>query len=92
MFESMQSKDKGKPRIQMEKLDFGMWGDHRREPRPYRTVVEGLNWYLNQEETEHLPEEIVVRLVAFNFGITMEKAVVQLNVNVKNESGLVDLS
>jgi hypothetical protein len=91
MLDLIQHSGKRELPIEMEKLDFGQYGNHRTE-RPYSTVLEGVNWYLHQEESQHLPEEMVVRLVAHNFGMPLEEAVRQLTSGTEGEGGVVDLT
>ena len=91
MLDLLRHSGKGELPVEMGKLDFGQYGDHR-TLRPYTTVLEGVNWYLHQEEVHHLPEEMVVRMVAHNFGMPLEEAVRQLNHATEGEGGVVDLT
>jgi hypothetical protein len=91
MFESMTQKPNNGPKICMDKLDYGQYGDHTIN-RPYNTVLEGVNWYMNQEKVSHLPEELIVNIVAQNFGISLEEAVDQINKSIHIQDGFVDLS
>jgi hypothetical protein len=90
MLDLLRHSGRGEVPLEMDKLDYGQYGDHRTQ-RPYTSVLEGVNWYLHQEETQHLPEEMVVRLVAHNFGMPLEEAVRELNTATQGEGGLVDL-
>jgi len=90
MFNDLQRKPDYVP-IDWEKADYNFYGDHK-VVRPYNTVLEGVNWYLNQPEVEHLPEELIINLVAHNFGITPEEAVRQVETSVKGESGIVEFN
>jgi tRNA(Leu) C34 or U34 (ribose-2'-O)-methylase TrmL len=91
MIDLLSHSGKGELPVEMDKLDFGQYGDHLTQ-RPYATVLEGVNWYLHQDETQHLPEEMVMRLVAHNFGIPLEEAVRELNAATQAEGGVVDLA
>ena len=77
--------------VEMERLDFGQYSDHT-AVRPYNNVVEGVNWYLHQDEVQYLPDELILPMVAHNFGISMEEAIRQFHVITENEDGVVDLS
>ena len=91
MFESMTRKPNNEPKICMDKLDYGQYGDHTIN-RPYNTVLEGVNWYMNQEKVSHLPEELIVNIVAQNFGISLEEAVDQINETIHVKDGFVNFS
>ena len=90
MLDLLRDSGKGEVPVEMDKLDFTQYGNHTTH-RPYNTVLEGVNWYLHQEAVQHLPEEMVVRLVAHNFGIPLEQAVGELNTATQGEGGMVDL-
>ena len=77
--------------VDMSRADFNNYSDHR-DIRPYTDVVGGVNWYLNQEGTEHIPDEIVLRIVAFNFGISLEEATNQIENQTLKGEGFVDLT
>ena len=91
MLEIITAKNEYKKPIEMEKLDFGQYKDHKTD-RPYNSVVEGVNWYLHQEDTSHIPDELILPIVAHNFGISTADALAQLNRMLENEDGTVDLS
>ena len=57
--------------IDMEKLDYGQWGDHT-EIRPYQTLEEGILWYSSHPDIQALPESMLYPLLAHNFGIEGE--------------------
>jgi hypothetical protein len=81
----------GRPAVCMDKLDYGQYGDHTVN-RPYNTVLEGVNWYMNQEKIEHIPEELIVSIVAKNFGITFQEAVDEMNETFLKKDGIVNFS
>jgi len=60
--------------------------------RPYNTIVEGVNWYLNQDGIDKIPEELILPMVAHNFGVSVEAAFKIVEKTVECESGIVDLS
>ena len=91
MLELITAKKEYKRPIEMEKLDFGQYQDHKKD-RPYSNVVEGVNWYLNQEGISHIPDELILPMVAHNFGISTKEALDLLNKTIENEDGAVDLS
>lgn len=77
--------------IDPSKCDYNFYGDHT-GIRPYETVSEGVNWYLHQKGISALPEEMIISLVAHNFGLPVRDAIHQVETEVFGESGLVDLS
>lgn len=77
--------------IDPDKMDYGLYGDHKLI-RPYDTVMEGVNWYMNQSGIEHIPEELILPIIAHNFGISVGEAYEQLSKFTRNEHCLVDLS
>ena len=77
--------------IEMNKIDYNLYGDHK-QVRPYKTIIEGVNWYLHQRDIQHIPEELVLPLVAHNFGISIVEAVEKIKKTTECEYGLVDLS
>jgi hypothetical protein len=77
--------------VDHSRLDYGQYSNHR-TLRPYSTIIEGVNWYLNQPESEHLPEELIIHLVSFNFGISVDDAIQEVENSTVKESGIVDLS
>ena len=77
--------------IDNEKIDFGLYGDHTKI-RPYNTVAEGVNWYLNQGEICKIPEELILPIVAHNFGMSVGDAFEQVAKTAEHQSGVVDLS
>ena len=85
MFDCLQGKQK--VIIDPQKIDFGFEID-----KPYKNVVEAIDWYMNQEICCHLPDEIILALVSKEFDLTLEEAVNQMEKTIINENGSVDLS
>ena len=77
--------------VDMSRADYHDYGDHR-VMRPYEDVVGGINWYLQQEDIDHIPDEMILRIVAFNFGISLEKASTQVKNQTLKGEGFVDLT
>ena len=77
--------------IDSSKCDYNVYGDHT-ATRPYANVLEGVNWYMSQDEIQHIPEELVIGMVAHNFGISVGEAVERVRSEVYGEAGVVDLS
>ena len=77
--------------IEMDKLEFGQYGNHKKN-RPYNTLLQGVNWYLNQPNIEHIPEELVLACFAWNFDLSMNDAVEQISKTTELGQGIVDLS
>lgn len=85
--------------IEMDRLDYGQYGDHK-NTKPYNTVSEGVRWYLHQKDMWKLPEELIIPMVAHNFGLTVEEAVNRIandedegsNRSGSGSSGVVELS
>lgn len=76
--------------IDSSKCDYNLYGDHKMK-RPYTNVLEGVNWYLSQDEIQHIPEELVIGMVAHNFGINADEALERVRAEVYGETGVVDL-
>jgi hypothetical protein len=91
MIELISEKTNLRPKINLQKADYNFYGDHK-TIRPYKDILEGVNWYLNQPEIEHIPEELIINIVAHNFGMTMEQAVDEINKSVLIKDGIVDFS
>ena len=74
----MYSNNPGKKTIDLDRLDFGQYDNHL-EHRPYTTLVEGVNWYLNRHEISFLPETLILPMVAHNFGLSVDQAIHKIN-------------
>ena len=59
--------------IDENRCDYGFYGNHK-DRKPYSTILEGINWYLQQPTVQLLPEEMIIPMVAHNFGITVDEA------------------
>ena len=76
--------------IDPEKCDYGFYGNHM-DTRPYASVMEGVSWYLGQPEISYLPDELVLSLVAHNFGISVEEAAKQIETEIDiSSAGLIE--
>lgn len=86
MFDLLEGKTK--VIIDPEKVDFGFFKEHK----PYKNVVEGIDWYMNHKTFSRLPDEFILAMVAKDFDLSIEDAVNQMETTIVNENGNVDLS
>ncbi len=68
-------------------LDYGQYGDHTKL-RPYKTIGEGVEWYMM--EAPGVPDFMYIPLVAKNFNLTEKEAKTKLVNEISKTS--VDLS
>lgn len=76
--------------IDPDKCDYNDYGDHR-TVRPYKTVSDGISWYLHQHQVSYLPDELIISLVAHNFGMSLEEAKLNIEDEINiSSAGLID--